>query len=977
MLSWVSDLDGEISTQSATSAGLAQFSASSLSAGYHNLIVHSIDTDGLTADAVVGFRINTPPEAPVIGIAPDPAQTIDNLSVSIISGGDADGDTVTYSYLWLKNGVATSMSTASISSSDTQKGDIWTIRVTPNDGHQDGVTTEASISIDNTEPVVSSVAISPSLPNNDEVLTCTASVFDPDESTTDTYVWKNESTGASLGTGSTLDLASLSIAPATEISCTYIATDSSAASSSDMAILTVQNRSPSISTVSITPSSAGTSETLDCVVQASDLDGESLIEDFSWENSTTNVILGSDSTLILDPTMSAPGDVIACIVTVFDASGDSAIQSTDVIIQNSDPFVSSVEISPSEPLNTDTLTCISIAEDADLESLTESFSWFNDTTGDSLGTSSILTLDPSTAVAGDDIRCVVTVEDPSGGSDTQEMIVTVLSTAPQFTQEAEIDPNTSVMITDTLVCSGTAIDSDGSIPTLEYSWSNDTQGVVIGTTDTLSLSLAIANPTDDVTCTIAATDIDGETTTSDATITIENSVPVIDSLQLSPQTLFTDDDVTATVITSDADGETVLVAYEWSVNGVVVSTTSSTLSASNFIKGQMISVSVTPSDAQGSGIPSIDSLLVQNSPPEPPSISVDPVDAMDTDDVICSMDISSSDVDGDSITYSFEWLVDGVSSGNTSDTLTATETAVGEIWTCVVTPDDGTEEGAFGSASTNEINGDSDGDGVLDPDDLCPGYDDTLDSNSNDIPDGCESSLTFGYTGSPENFVVPEDVTLISIECTGASGWSGSYSGGKGGYTSGVLSVTEGEEFWLYVGGQGTGSSGAYNPMGGGWNGGGEGQNNGGNVSVGGGGGASDIRTEYSSDPLDSTSLLSRIIVAGGGGGATNNTGAYGGDGGGTTGQDGGQHSGYHYGRGGSQTVGGSSGGAFGYGGSSTGSMTPWNGGGGGGWYGGGVSTAHSGGGGGSSNIDGVQNGSMIQGQHSGNGQIIISYALP
>ena len=35
---------------------------------------------------------------------------------------------------------------------------------------------------------------------------------------------------------------------------------------------------------------------------------------------------------------------------------------------------------------------------------------------------------------------------------------------------------------------------------------------------------------------------------------------------------------------------------------------------------------------------------------------------------------------------------------------------------------------------------DSDGDGVCDADDICPGFDDTIDANGNGIPDGCESA---------------------------------------------------------------------------------------------------------------------------------------------------------------------------------------------------------------------------------------------
>lgn len=976
-LSWVSDIDGEISTQSATSAGVAQFSASNLSAGYHNVIIHATDTDGLTADSVVGFRVNTPPDTPQVSIAPQIAYTTDTLSTSLVNAGDPDGDVVTHSYVWYKNGVATNQTTSSISASSTQKEDIWMVEVTPNDGYQDGAFAQASITIENTPPVVSSGLVAPSSPFNDDVLTCSASVYDPDETPVESYLWEDMSNGSILGTGATLDLSAITVSPNDTIRCTITATDSSNTADSTFVSISLQNRDPVIASVALSPSSAATSDTLTCTGSYSEPDGDGISESYSWENSTTNMSLGTGSVLGLDPGQVNVSDMITCTYSVTDDFGATVSQTSSVTLQNTEPYISDVSITPETPINSDTLSCSVVAEDPDLDSLSEVFSWYNDTTGVSLGSGSTLVLDPSLAVAGDDIRCVVDVTDAHGGSDSLASLVTVISTAPQFTQEAMITPNSNVRISDTLTCSGVAVDFDGSTPTLTYSWSNDTTGDIIASSSSLSLSLSIAQPADTISCTITATDIDGETATSSASVIIENSPPVIDSLVLSPQTVYTYDDIVANVTASDPDGETVSLVYEWSVDGVVQTSTSDTLSFTSFTKGQTVALSVTPSDSQGAGAASGDSVVIQNSPPESPTISVDPIAAFDTDDIVCSVDTLSSDMDGDTVTYAYTWLVNGNSTSHTSDVLSASETSFGEVWTCVVTPNDGSEDGAFASASTDSINGDSDGDGVLDPDDVCPGYDDNLDSNGNSVPDGCENSLTFGYTGAPQSFIVPSNVTSISIECYGAKGWSGSHPGGEGGYTFGTLDVEEGEEFWLYVGGQGTVATGGYNPMGGGWNGGGDGQSNGSGNSVGGGGGASDVRTVYSSNPLDSTSLLSRIIVAGGGGGATNNTSSRGGDGGGAVGEDGGQHNSNHYGRGGSQTSGGSSGGGFGYGGSGTGSMTPWNGGGGGGWYGGGTSTAHSGGGGGSSYIGGVLNGTMTQGGQNGDGQIIISYALP
>ncbi len=117
------------------------------------------------------------------------------------------------------------------------------------------------------------------------------------------------------------------------------------------------------------------------------------------------------------------------------------------------------------------------------------------------------------------------------------------------------------------------------------------------------------------------------------------------------------------------------------------------------------------------------------------------------------------------------------------------------------------------------------------------------------------------FTGGLQTFTVPFGVTSIKIEAFGAQGANGfNGSGGAlggigagGASASGFLSVTPGQILNIYVGGQGTASTGGFN-------GGGTGGNSSGNGG-GGGGGATDVR-------VGGTVLANRVIVAGGGGGA-------------------------------------------------------------------------------------------------------------
>lgn len=140
--------------------------------------------------------------------------------------------------------------------------------------------------------------------------------------------------------------------------------------------------------------------------------------------------------------------------------------------------------------------------------------------------------------------------------------------------------------------------------------------------------------------------------------------------------------------------------------------------------------------------------------------------------------------------------------------------------------------------------------------------------------------LNFDYTGAVQSITLPKGI--YKLECWGAQGGNGctdnSYTGGKGGYSIGTISLNTKITLYIYVGGRGVSSeaSGSGAIRAGGFNGGGSGRdwsstNHGGS----GGAGATDIR-------INQDSFYARIIVAGGGGGASDD--GNGGSGGGVSG---------------------------------------------------------------------------------------------
>ncbi len=112
----------------------------------------------------------------------------------------------------------------------------------------------------------------------------------------------------------------------------------------------------------------------------------------------------------------------------------------------------------------------------------------------------------------------------------------------------------------------------------------------------------------------------------------------------------------------------------------------------------------------------------------------------------------------------------------------------------------------------------------------------------------CNDTITFGYSGSPQSYIVPIGVNVIKVHAYGAEGEDGGNGvGGLGGYVSAEILVSAGDVLHIYVGGSGNV---------GGYNGGAQGASAGGGA----GGGATDIR-------INAQALTDRVIVAAGGGG--------------------------------------------------------------------------------------------------------------
>jgi cyclophilin family peptidyl-prolyl cis-trans isomerase len=215
------------------------------------------------------------------------------------------------------------------------------------------------------------------------------------------------------------------------------------------------------------------------------------------------------------------------------------------------------------------------------------------------------------------------------------------------------------------------------------------------------------------TITVQATDEFGATVQTSFNVTVATpSVSV--ALDSNAPTVATTA-LKATATPGGATGDNVSLNYQWKVNGNVVqshnqtvavgSTGNDTLNVSSvpgIHKGDTITLTVTPSIGTLIGTPSVTTVTVADAPPVlSGTVGITP-STPGVNDILTAV-ASATDPDGDPVTLSYQWSRNStVIAGQTSSTLDLSSVSgitAGDKITLQVTPNDGTLNGAPGTAT--------------------------------------------------------------------------------------------------------------------------------------------------------------------------------------------------------------------------------------------------------------------------------------
>jgi hypothetical protein len=674
-LEWTSDLDGLLSTQGADSQGEASFSLDTLSLGLHVLTVTATDTSGISAQALVNFQVveNTAPSVAAVTVSPDPVYVGDTLTCNYSGYYDADGHGDLSTYSWKVDGSVAG--SASSLASGFAKGETVKCVVTPFDGFDEGTKVNDSVVVSNTLPSISSVSISPASPTFDDTLTCGYSGFVDADSDSDTSTAEWFIGGVSVGTGSSL---SGVFSGGDEVTCIVTPKDGEGEGLPVSGQVTIENSAPSVAAVSLSPNPAMSTDLLSCNYSGyADPDGDVDQSRIEWSVEGAVVATGS-STL---QGVFGRSDEVTCAVIPFDGMDSGTPVEASLVITNQTPEVS-VMLTPSTIFTEDSVTAVPTTSDVDGDAVTVSYVW--KVNGVTVAETSD-TLDGATSFDRDDVvKVKVTPNDGEDDGPTVTSSAITVSNTPPSVASAAISPSTPTAL-DSLSCGYSFDDLDGDSDGSSIEWTIN-GGVVSDPTGSVVRG-------DTVGCTVTADDGTDSGNTSSASVVIGNSAPVATDVSISPDPGATGDTLSCSYSYSDADGDADQSDFLWQVNGSNAGY-SSTLS-SGFARGDTVSCIVGPDDGTTSGTDASDSIVIGNAAPTIASVSITPDPAGMNDDLSCGY--VSADLDGDSVTVTYLWEVNGSSAG-TGMALSGPFLR-GDVVECTVTPDDGLDLGPSNTGS--------------------------------------------------------------------------------------------------------------------------------------------------------------------------------------------------------------------------------------------------------------------------------------
>lgn len=355
------------------------------------------------------------------------------------------------------------------------------------------------------------------------------------------------------------------------------------------------------------------------------------------------------------------------------------------------PTAPVIEILPAAPRTTDALEARVLvpATDPEAEALTYRWSWYLD--GELVAAVTGDRVEPELTARGQRWRAVAQADDGELLSAPADASVDIHNAPPVAV--VTLGP-AEALTTDDLVADVQISDPDGDPVQAHITWRVD--GAF--QPDLIDATVPAARTARDERweVQVLASDGDLHADAASASLTVRNTPPRITHAEI----IALDDELPLRVASAaaalvefeDDDGDEVSLHWAWTVDGVAVgdADTEVILGGDDFVKGQRVALTLTPDDGDLLGEPvEVASVVAVDTLPSGGRAEVRR--ASPTAPLTCEAVEPATDDDGDAISYSVLWSLDGAEP-TTRATVPASEVAWGDTWSCALVPQaDGVE----------------------------------------------------------------------------------------------------------------------------------------------------------------------------------------------------------------------------------------------------------------------------------------------
>jgi hypothetical protein len=468
------------------------------------------------------------------------------------------------------------------------------------------------------------------------------------------------------------------------------------------------NTAPTVDAPTVTPDPLFTDDTATCDVPTPvDAEGDAITVDVHW---FVEGIDTGETTDTLAGTFFDKGDAVTCTATPSDPlTAGTPSTSADVIVSDSAPTAPIVSIAPAAPTAglADLICSVDTpSDDADGDPITYAVTWTLNASPWT-GTTSTTTLTddtiPAASVVDGTWECsiVPTADSISGPAGTDTVAVGAANQPPSVGAPA-ITPDPLLTDTDAVCTPPTPTDPENDPVTLTFAWT--VNSAPAGTnSDTLDSSNFAKD--DVIVCEVTPSDAAGTGAPASESLTVDDTppiAPIVDIDPASPSSGVDDLHCEVTTDSTDADNEAVSYTVEWLLDAAPYTGPTFTqiepgdsIAAVDVVDG-LWTCTVTPTADSIDGPPgsaSATATTTIDNPPTQPAVELSPSSPLQqAQELQCLITTPSTDPDGDGLTYTLEWQLDGVPwVGPTTTTLQGDDTipaaylAAG-TWTCTVTP---------------------------------------------------------------------------------------------------------------------------------------------------------------------------------------------------------------------------------------------------------------------------------------------------